>query len=322
MVILGRMNKKAVFFTFIAVMLLALLMFSFSIYSRYSMRTRALVIEIRINTMNGFMQDIDKDIERGGFIISHRSILSLVEYISSNGVFVDDAESSFEELFMNGTIDGEAQSLMADTTFSDWVDSMKEQGNRININIDFNIESITINHSNPWEVDVYLEVNIFVEDVTGIASWNITKTIMSSIPIEGFEDPTYVVKTNGKMLNVINKTPYTDFVSGTDTSNLQAHTTNSYYLAWSTAPSFLMRLEGNLNSSPYGIESLVNLQKLIDQGEGIDSRSVVDHIYWSNKPVTSYDIDYMPSWFMIDDEYNSDEGMDHLELYEVDGIIS
>jgi hypothetical protein len=223
---------------------------------------------------------------------------------------------------MNGTINGETQSLMADTTFMDWVDSMKEQGSSININIDFDIESITINQSDPWAVDVYIEANIFVEDVTEIARWNTTKIITSSIPIEGFEDPTYAVKTNGKILNVINKTPYTSFVSGTDTSNLQSHTTNSYYLAWSTGPSFLMRLEGDFSSSPQGIESLINLQKLIDQGEETSARSVVDHIYWSNKSVTSYDIDYMPGWFMMDDEYNSDEGIDHLELYEVDGIIS
>ena len=44
-----KMNKKAVFFTFIAVLLLAILVFSFSIHSRYSRRTRALVIETRVH---------------------------------------------------------------------------------------------------------------------------------------------------------------------------------------------------------------------------------------------------------------------------------
>jgi len=318
----SKMNKKAVFFTFIAVLLLALLVFSFSIHSRYSRRTRSLVIETRVHTMNSFMKDLDKDIERALFITSHRSILSIVEYISSDGEFIDDFETRFNEVIINGTIEGETQTLMSDTTFIDWTDKMKLQGGEINLNIDFKVNNIVINHSSPWDIAVYINVSIYALDLTEIASWNVSKQITALVPIEGFEDPTYSVNTLGKMLNTINKTPYTDFVNGVDTSNLQAHTVNSYYLEWSMAPSFLMRLEGDLSSSPYGIESLVDLQELIDQGESVNSRSVVDHIYWSNKSVTSHDIDYMPSWFMMDDELNSEDGREHLELYEVDGIIS
>ena len=83
-----------------------------------------------------------------------------------------------------------------------------------------------------------------------------------------------------------------------------------------------MRLEGDLNASPQGIESLINLQELIDVGEDIEERSVVDHVYWSNKSVTSYDISNMPTWIKMDSQNNADENMTHLELYEVEGLAS
>jgi len=316
-------NKKAIFFTFIAIILLTAVVFSFSIYARYRLRTRGLVIETRVNTMNSFMKDIDKDIERGLFISSHRSILSMVEYVSSTGIYIDDSETIFDEIFLNGTIEGSPQGLMAETTFTDWISKTQVEGLKINLDIDFNIKNVIINHSDPWYVDVYIETDIYVNDISDLAAWNITKILHTSVPITGFEDPVYTVNTNAKVLNVFNKTPFTDFVTvGNDTSNLVSHTENSYYLAWSTAPSFLMRLEGNLSASPYGIESLINLQNLIDQGFETDSRSVVDHIYWSNKSVTSYNIDGMSSWFMMDDEDNSDANMTHLELYEVEGLTS
>jgi hypothetical protein len=318
-----RLHKKAIFFTFVAIILLSALVFSFSIYTRYRMRTRGLVIETRVNTMNSFMRDIDKDIIRGGFISSHRSILAMVEYVSANGVYIDNVEDRFEEVFLNGTINRSPQALMSDTTFNDWISRMQSQGGKINLELDFNIKDIVINHSDPWNIGIYLDTEIYVSDVTDIAVWNVTRTIKTVVPIEGFEDPVYAVNTDAKVLNIVNKTPFTDFVTGNnDTSNLQQHTSNSYYVAWSTAPSFLMRIEGNISASPYGIESLINLQKMIDQGIEVEERSVVDHIYWSNKSINSYHIDKMPSWFMMDDENNPDENMTHLELYEVESLIS
>ena len=317
-----KMNKKAIFFTFVAILLLSAVIFSFSIYARYRYRARTLVVETRVNTMNSFIKDIDKDITRGAFISSHRSILSIVQHVSSSGVFLNDSEEVFKEVFLNGSIGGENQPLIADTTFNDWIDKTKEEGGRINLEIDFTVKDVEVNQSDPWNVDIYLDVEIFASDATDIASWNISKQFKVELPIEGFEDPIYSSNTDGKFLNIINKTPFTDFVTGNDTSNLQAHTEKSYYLAWSTAPSFLMRLEGNLSGSPYGIESLINLQTLIDQGGDAEERSAVDHIYWSNKSVTSYNINNMPSWFMMDDEYNDGEDKTHLELYEVNGLIS
>ena len=59
------LGKKGVFFTFVAFVFLSLLVFLSSVGNNYDMRERSFVIETRVDTMNRFVVDIDKDIERG-----------------------------------------------------------------------------------------------------------------------------------------------------------------------------------------------------------------------------------------------------------------
>ncbi len=316
------MKKKAVFFTFIAILLLAILLLSFSIFSTYRLRARSLVIETRVITMDSFIKDLEKDINRGLFISSHRSILTLVQYVTSTGNFLDNSTEQFYEVIFNGTVNGEEQGLIQNTTFPDWMEKMQVQGRQIDLIINFSLQRLEIGMLDPWHVGIDTEIQILIEDMLGVAQWNTSRNVTASVSIMGFEDPIYAVKTDAKVFNVINETPFEDFVVNNDTANLQLHANNSYYVAQSTAPDFLMRLEGNFNASPQGIESMINLQKLDDQGIELQARSAVDHIYWSNKAVASYYIDGMPSWFMMDDEYNNETGQTHLEFYEVDGLIS
>ena len=277
--------------------------------------------------MNSFISDLDKDMSRGLFISSHRSLLGLIQYVTSTGNFVDDTESRFFEVIMNGTVNGITQGIVENTTFTDWQQKMQEQGRKINIDLNFAVHSITIEQTSPWQVMAELNISTIIADTTGAASWNRSSIIQARLDVMGFEDPLYAVHTQGKVLNVINRTPFTDFVDlgeqpeDADTTNLLQHATNSYYVAWETGPSFLMRFEGNLSSSSYGIESLINLDKLELEGITTQPRSVVDHIYWSNKSVTSYTVQNMPSWFRMDDEYNSVPDQTHLEFYEVDTLI-
>ena len=141
---------------------------------------------------------------------------------------------------------------------------------------------------------------------------------MTSISIVEFEDPLYIVYSFGRTTNVINITKfegnYSYKINETwNVSNLLAHSENSLYTANSDAPSFLMRFEDDLGSSPYGIESLVNLKKLSDYGLEIDyESSIVDYHYWDGDNNGDYRINFTPSWFKLD--------AGHLAKYNVTGI--
>jgi len=73
-------------------------------------------------------------------------------------------------------------------------------------------------------------------------------------------------------------------------------------------------LEGRLDPNDYGIESMVNRQKLEAQGISTEDRSCIDYIYFdSSNNFVSCKVTGMPSWFRIDDE----DG--HFNTYDITG---
>lgn len=303
-------NKKAIFFTVTAIVISTVLILSFSVYSGYKLNDKMSVIEIRIITMNNFIKDVEKDLEKGVYIASFRSLLSMTEHFTKNGTYVDDVNSAFSELFLDGTLDGQEANLMIDSTFNDWVDKIQFEADKIDVIANFTVNSAEIFHENPWKVRIKANIDMIIEDKKETSSWDINKDISTEVSIDGLEDPLYVINSLGRVTNTIRAAPYTTFVSGSDMSNFLTHINESYYITSNSSPSYLMRLEGNLSNSSFGIESLVNLQEFIDQGLSIKARSCVDYIYFGNLTTTDYRINNTPSWFRLDEE--------HLETYEVE----
>lgn len=304
-------NKKAMIFTLLAMALLALFLASYGFYTISKDRKS---INKRIDTMNNFVYSVEQDLPRKLFISGFRTIFLFEKKITESGNYITDLNSTFQELFYNGTISGVYQELMEGVTFSGIVSSINEKAREINVNVSLLNPNVTITQEDPWNVKIVLEANLFVKDKGDLALWNRTIILESFVPITNFEDPLYLVNTNGLVVNKINKTIHTDFVSGSDVTNLLDHYTNSYYINISLGPSFLDRLEGKTSSNINGIESLVYLPELAAQGVPIKSKTVVDHIYFTNNDPTSYQIQGMPSEFRIDD--------DHLSVYEVSGLTS
>ncbi|MBU4493274.1 MAG: hypothetical protein KKA61_02795 [Nanoarchaeota archaeon] len=306
------LNKKSMFFSIIAIALISLIIFSFTTYTSYKLRDKVMVTETRIYSMNSFIDDIEKDIERGLYISGFRSLMSMEQYITDNGIFLYDVNSCFKEAFLNGTINNSQMGLMNESTFINWTQRIKEQAIKLDIIVEFDVHDVTIYQKNPWAANIGINVTLNVEDVKKTASWKRPLYITTNISIQEFEDPLYVINSYGRVTNTIIKTNITDFVVNNDTTNLKTHVNNSYYIESDTAPSFLMRLEGNLSNSLYGIESLVNLEEFQAQEVPIRDRSVVDYIYFGNQTTENYNIQDMPSWFKLDEE--------HLETYECEDL--
>lgn len=316
------LGKNAVFFTFVACTFLSLLIFSLSVGNNYELRQRSFVIETRVDTMDSFVSDVENDIERAAYIAGFRSLVGLEDRILSTGEYLSDVEASFNELFFNGTINGTDSSVLENNTFTDWMDKIKVEADKIGIIINFSINSLDISQDNPWEVraDINLEIN--VSDKENISQWTKEKSIAAYIEIEGFGDPVYCIETNGVAENRIVKSNFTYFVIGADISNLLNHTYSGYYVAFSDAPSYLMRLEGNFGSSEHGIESLVDVDELMSKGISAKNKSIVDYIYFGSQNPAFYYVDGAPGWFKVDNSSNMENNQTHLELYEVESLTS
>ncbi len=306
-------SKKGIFFTFAAIGLSIIIILSFNTYNAYRAKDRIWLVETRVNTMNDFVKDMQEDLENVVFIAGFRGILSLEDYMMKYDRFMGQEDSpnlaaGFKSLFLNGTIitgiKTETMSFMDNNTCLNWTRRMKIEANKTGVILDFTINDVTISHSEPWMVDVKVNLDIYVQDKKNTASWKIdNKDYTKKINISAFADPLYLVNNNGLVNNTMLATTVDPSASS---SNLNTHLISSYYIQHSDAPSYLMRFENNLGSSSNGVESLVNSQERINAGLGALGRSAVDYIYFGTQVVTDCEVKTPSySWFKLDNSHLS-----------------
>ncbi|MBD3249223.1 hypothetical protein GF336_04210 [Candidatus Woesearchaeota archaeon] len=315
------LGKKGVFFTFVAVVFLSLLIFSLSVGNNYRLRQRTFALETRIDSMSKFISNIENDMERGIYISGFRALICLEEHVIENGEYLDDLDSSFREMFFNGTVNSTNSSLMINNTFTDWMENIKTEADKIDIILNISVKNISLYHDNPWQARIDVEAETTIHDKKQTSSWTRDKNITAYIDLEGFEDPFYRLGTNGLMENRIERKNHSQLVLGTDISNLLDHCEKGDYIAFSGAPSFLMRLEGNFSESEYGIESLVDIEELELIGLTPKDKSIVDHIYFGAEDPDKYHIQGAPSWFELDNGTNMNGSIHRHEAYEVEDIV-
>jgi hypothetical protein len=298
-----KINKKGMFFTILAIALLSLFLVSYSIYAVVKERQ---AINKRIETMNNYVFSMEQDLPRKLYISAFRIIFLLEADIIQTGTYVTNFNSTFEEAFFNGTINGIPQGLMQGVTFSGIQSSLNDKAKNTNLEINLSYPNISVTQEDPWNIKVSLEAELFIKDEGNLAQWNRSAVLDAYIPVDNFEDPLYIVGTNGLVANKINQTPYNFPITIGD---LPSHSTNSYYVASTSAPSFLDRLQGINSPNPNGIESLVYLPKLSAQGVTVQDKSCVDYIYFSTNNPSAQNIPGMPAWFKLDTPHLGDYGV-------------
>lgn len=309
---INKMQKKAMFFTMAAIALTIVIVVTYAAYSTYRLSDSMEKVGTRIETVNFFIKDIEKDLNKGIYITSFRALLGFEQHIATNGTYLDDVNSRFSESFLNGTIHQQPLNLMKDSTFTDWANKISAEADKIGIKFNFAIIDVKLNQTGPWDVDVGLNITLDIRDKKNTSAWVRNRYMVAKINIIGFEDPLYVINSNGIITNTIIQTNISPFVVNGDAANLMIHANYSYYIAHNDSPSFLMRLQGNLGNSSNGIESLVNLYKFQQQNLPLKDRSVVDYIYFGTSSTTNYRINNTPTWFKIDSN--------HLDTYQVTNI--
>ena len=316
------MQKKAMFYTTAAIALTIVIIATYSSYSAYRLNEKMDAIQNRIETVNFFIKDVEKDIGKGANIAGFRTLLSFNQHVATNGTYLSNVNEKFKESFLNGTINNQPLNLMKDSSFTDWANKISAEANKVDIIFSFQINNIKLTQSDPWYVDVGINLSLDIRDKRNTSYWIRDRYLTTRINIIGFEDPLYIVASNGRVTNAIRQSNITNFVVGGNVKDLMTQTNNSWYIAHNDSPSFLMRFEGNLDNSTYGIESLVNLEEFIQQGLTLKDRSVVDYIYFGTKSTTNFRVNVTPEWFKIDGTLPApgpNKG-EHLDVYQVRNI--
>jgi len=287
-------DKRGIFFTSLVIVILILFIGTYTLQTEFKTRKD---IQNRVSTMNNFLFSVEQDIPRQLHASGFRIIFLFEKRIAERGEFITNFDSTFAELFFNGTMYGEVNdeinTLMNGAKFSDILTSTQDKLSKINVDIELTSPRINVSQVDPWNVKVTLTAGLVMKDKGDIALWDKTLISTTYISIAGFDDPLYTKNTGGMLLNKINQSIYSNF---SNAGQLLNEVNNAYYRSSTAGPSFLDRLQGNTGADVNGIESLVNIPELSGATSGI---SIVDYHYFgdqaSGSPVAG-----MPSWFLID----------------------
>jgi len=304
-------NKKGQLFTLMAIAILFLLFTSYGLYSIVSKNSS---VKTRVKTMDSFVSSMESDLERKIYISGFRIIFLAENSIAKSGNYLDDFNNFFENAIVNGSTNEEDSDILLGATISEIIVSVKEDGQKLGINVNLYDIEIDVGQEDPWHVAIYMNYTLNVTDETNLARWDKKENLKAYIPIKNFEDPLFLLNTGGLISRKFNSTVFEgEYVSGNNVDGLLSHLNNGYYTNNSNAPSFIKRLEGKNEADINGIESFVDLGKLSTQGITVQDKSVVDYIYFSSLNPTSYGVQGMPSWFKIDDL--------HIDKYQVNGLL-
>ncbi len=301
-----KMGKKGMFFTLLAIAMISLFMLSYTFYSSSQERK---AIQKRVQTLNSFVFSTEQDLRRQLYVAGFRTIFLFEKKIIDTGFYVPPPiDEKFNTAFFNATIYGESNpsAILTQVKFSAMLESVKANAEKVNVDINMTNPVLTVTQDDPWRVKFNLTVDLTVKDKSELASWKKRTGIIAYVPIEYFVDPIYAVETNNMVPNKILKSPYPSPIGP---ENILSHAQGQFYINSTYSPSFLDRLQGNLNAgSDYGIESIVN--KINPNLPNNGDKSSVDYIYFNdeNNP-SSCSVNAAQSWLRIDSG--------HLDTYGV-----
>lgn len=288
------MGKKGFIFSALALIMTSIIIFFlFTGQPNQSSSDTAVSATIRLNSA---INDLEKDVVRGLYITSFRTIIAQDETVTSQGQFLNNSQSSFYEGMINGTIEGFNASTLDNATFTDWLLKTKEIMRSRGILFSYNITNITEFQTNYDYVSTSLEMNYTLSDYRKQRTFRRLINITVKIPVSGLDDPIYYIESLGRITSTINFTNNTNILYLINQSAYKTVYTNN-----NQSPDYLMRLEGNFSASPDGIESVVDGQKFLIQGiTQYNGRSSIDAMYFSNRTETIVCINNTPSWFRLD----------------------
>ncbi|MBI2574256.1 hypothetical protein HYV82_00025 [Candidatus Woesearchaeota archaeon] len=297
----GRLSKskKGIFFTIIAIMLVAILAIAFAPEEYVTFKDRMPAVKTRVDVANEYVKILRNSyIEASAQTSGRDAMAALVLYINKTGYLPNETavSSTFKEIMLNGTINGKpvetyldsssSYSIMHSRTFFHKIGAIEnasretlliETSFRKNLS-DYELTLYQSNETGPWRIGVNITISYYVN--ASLSSWSITQTASTTFPAEGILDPLQLVSGANNISPVIrtNSTVW-------DISNFSKLIEDQKYKQDSSAPSFLMRLYGNLSTGSgsvcCGIESPINPNKIGIDINKCTRKSYIDWCFYS-----------------------------------------
>lgn len=297
-------SKKGIFFTFMALVIVSVLILIFSSDDYITSKNKIPVIKSRVQTADSYLRSLETSYLKASlYTSSYNALNSIILYINQTGSLNNESvlNATFEEVMLNGSINGKNLTteygikLMEENTFIHRLEDIEEASQDVlHITTSFDKDGINTaifqsNDTGPWQVGINLTMNYSVyagySFNASVARWNKTKTFSVVINILGFDDPLYLA--NAHYFHAIKEAPFNE--SEWNFNALEYHIANQTYKKDKNASSFLMRFYNDSSKSLCcGIESMIN-ETLCNS---VTDKSYVDYCFWSNEcdPGTGYGV--------------------------------
>lgn len=256
-------NKKAMFFTLISIiMVITIMAFFLPDANQISQSSKIPTVKIRFAKANNLMRNFKSDlVEKELRSTSFYGVKQLLKCMEYKEQFLADYEGDFFEIMMNGTLNSNnltyecGMDYMTNKTIPhrlNVLSAMPEE--QLHIYTNFTIFDIILFQSNSTSFDklgVSIDYNIKMD--AGLSRWDANTTLITLIDIDELNDPYYIGNANfTNNIDFVNTTDWTIAYVNNQIDNI-GYTYEGY------APSFVMRLENNSGASTCcGIESFIN----------------------------------------------------------------
>lgn len=285
-----KLNKKGLFLTFISIAIVAAMIAIFT-PPNVGIEKDLSAVKARVENVDDYVFDLENVyMENTLNAIGRRTIIALIDYMGTEGLFLTDFHAAFSEVLLDGKIGGVPidnfiePNIMTGNTYNDKLNEIKNKAKKA-FNVDTIFKQITpanirVKQLTPWFVNVEMDVSFTVATAEGTATWTRAVTIITDVPIERFRDPYYLVKTNGAYENTIKQTGTKFNEWNADKVKDFIRNGNYTHFQSSNAPNFLSRFVNDVTaSSCCGIESLVNPNNPAISNKDV---SYADYRYWSD----------------------------------------
>jgi len=164
--------------------------------------------ELRIEELSELYDSIIRDLEKTLKIIVPRAISASISYVVTNGVGLNSSTDTLKELLINGTLYSEKEALMQNATLPYWTERINYLASLRGFETNVEFDDVYIRPFDSWNILVTVELRINISDPSELVSINRVVNVSEKISIIGFEDPLFPLKTSGRGISVITRSPY------------------------------------------------------------------------------------------------------------------
>ncbi len=298
------MNKRGIFFTFIAIMLVGFIIVAFSSQTFVTLKDKVPITKSRVQTADDYLKNLKfAYLERSLIHSSIAALKTTALYVNSTGNYLNNRQELndiFEEVLLNGTIGGVESDALIGRTGAGLKDTPIMRDNNLTYRLrqienastdilfinttffndynDFNIILFQDNDTGPFAVGVNATFHVMV--ASDVAYWNTSFNLTLHFNIEELDDPMYMIGENTlfgeDLTNKINESN----IETWNTSATAEFVDTQAYRYDEEGPSYLERFYDDTTGSVCcGITSLVNPVPF-EHGNSEEMQSYVDYCFF------------------------------------------